>query len=76
MTLLEGAPRSHRVTFPLGILGILVAMTACAAKWTACCAEPHCRSTVVPGTVSGKPAARAALRPMFIACSPTVIVQP
>ena len=50
--------------------------TAWAAKWTACCAEPHWRSTVVPGTVSGNPAARAALRPMFMACSPTVMVQP
>ena len=29
-----------------------------------------------PGTDSGKPAARAALRAMFIACSPTVMVQP
>ena len=52
------------------------AMTAWAAKWTACWAEPHWRSTVVPGTVSGKPAASAAFRPMFMACSPTVIVQP
>ncbi len=51
-------------------------MTAWAAKWTACWAEPHCRSTVVPGTVSGNPAARAALRPMFMACSPTVMVHP
>src|ERR1700683_1500710 len=24
-------------------------MTACAAKCTACCEEPHCRSMVVPG---------------------------
>ena len=51
-------------------------ITAWAAKWTACWAEPHWRSTVVPGTVSGKPAASAALRPMFMACSPTVMVQP
>ena len=50
--------------------------TAWAAKWTACWAEPHWRSTVVPGTVSGNPAARAALRAMFMACSPTVMVQP
>ncbi len=50
--------------------------TAWAAKCTACWAEPHWRSTVVPGTVSGNPAARAALRPMFMACSPTVMVQP
>ncbi len=51
-------------------------MTAWAAKWMACWADPHWRSTVVPGTVSGKPAARAALRPMFMACSPTVMVHP
>ena len=45
-------------------------MTAWAAKWMACWADPHWRSTVVPGTDSGKPAARAALRAMFMACSP------
>ena len=28
-------------------------ITPCAAKWIACCAEPHWRSTVVPGTDSG-----------------------
>ena len=55
---------------------IAPAITAWAAKWIACCAEPHWRSTVVPGTDSGNPAARAALRAMFIACSPTVMVQP
>ncbi len=52
------------------------AITAWAAKWMACWAEPHCRSTVVPGTDSGNPAASAALRAMFMACSPTVMVQP
>src|SRR6516164_3056637 len=31
--------------------------TAWAAKWTACWDEPHCRSTVTPGTASGRPAA-------------------
>ena len=31
-------------------------ITACAAKCTACCDEPHWRSTVVPGTSSGSPA--------------------
>jgi len=31
------------------------AMTAWAAKWAACCEEPHCRSMVVPTTDSGKP---------------------
>ena len=33
-----------------------------AAKWTACCEEPHWRSMVTPVTVSGKPADRAAVR--------------
>ena len=28
-------------------------MTACTAKWMACCEDPHCRSTDVPGTLSG-----------------------
>ena len=30
-------------------------MTPCAAKCTACCEEPHCRSMVTPGTWSGQP---------------------
>ena len=47
------------------------AITPCAAKCSACCDEPHCRSIDVPGTVSGKPAASSALRPMLSACSPT-----
>src|SRR6266700_4317057 len=51
-------------------------MTPCAAKWIACWLDPHWRSTVVPGTVSGKPAARAALRPTFRLCSPTWLTQP
>ena len=33
------------------------AITPCAAKCSACCDDPHWRSTVVPGTDSGKPAA-------------------
>ena len=33
------------------------AMTPCAAKETACWLLPHCRSTVVAGTLSGNPAA-------------------
>src|SRR3989442_1673677 len=42
----------------------------------ACWLEPHWRSMVVPGTDSGNPAARAALRPTFAACSPTCITHP
>src|SRR5688572_7239471 len=51
-------------------------MTVAAAKATACCDEPHWRSMVVPGTVSGQPAARGALRPMLKVCSPTWLTQP
>src|SRR5580698_9236211 len=51
-------------------------MTAWAAKCTACCEEPHCRSTVVPGTWSGSPAASQAVLAMSPACGPTVSTQP
>ena len=47
------------------------AITPWAAKCSDCWLEPHCRSTLVPHTVSGKPAASAALRPMLTPCSPT-----
>ena len=47
------------------------AITPCAAKCSACCDDPHCRSTVVPGTESGNPAASSALRLTLSACSPT-----
>ena len=52
------------------------AMTPWAPKWTACWDEPHWRSTVVAGTVSGSPAARTAERVMFMACSLTWSTQP
>ena len=51
-------------------------MTPWAAKWAACWDEPHWRSTVVPGTVSGQPAASTALRAMLTLCSPTCMTQP
>ena len=47
-----------------------------AAKWTACWDEPHCRSTVTPGTASGRPAASHAVRAMSPAWGPTVSTQP
>lgn len=50
--------------------------TPCAAKWTACCEEPHWRSTVTPGTSCGSPAASHAVRAMSPACGPTVSRQP
>ncbi len=51
-------------------------MTAWAAKCTACCDEPHWRSTVVPGTCSGSPAASQAVRAMSPACGPMASRQP
>ena len=51
-------------------------ITACAAKCSACCDEPHCRSSDVPGTDSGRPDASTALRATFVDCSPTWLTQP
>ena len=42
-------------TPPATTRSVGAAITACAAKCTACCDEPHWRSTVVPGTCSGQP---------------------
>src|SRR5690349_20874291 len=50
--------------------------TACAAKCTACCDEPHCRSTVTPGTCSGRPADSQQVRARSPDCGPTVSTQP
>src|SRR6202044_494369 len=41
-----------------------------------CWLDPHWRSTVTPGTVSGQPAVNSAVRPMSRACSPACITQP
>ena len=51
-------------------------MTAWAPKWMACWLEPHWRSTVVPGTPSGMPAASQAERAMLPAWGPMVSTQP
>ena len=51
-------------------------ITVAAAKWMACCDEPHWRSTEVAGTLSGRLEARTALRAMLMACSPTWPTQP
>ena len=51
-------------------------ITACAAKCTACCEEPHWRSIVTPGTCSGRPAASQQVRAMSPACGPIVSQQP
>src|SRR5215208_5641093 len=50
--------------------------TAAAALKFVCMDVPHCRSTVVPHTVTGHPAASATLRPMFHACSSIWVTQP
>ena len=44
--------------------------TAWAAKCSACCDEPHCRSIVTPGTLSGSPADSHACRAMSSDCGP------
>ncbi len=49
---------------------------AAAALKFVCIEEPHCRSTVVPQTVSGQPATRGTMRPMFQPCSPIWVTQP
>src|SRR5215218_7940109 len=50
--------------------------TPWAAKLIACWLLPHWRSTVVPGTDSGKPAPSSALRVMFAAWSPSCVTAP
>ncbi len=47
-----------------------------AEKLTACCAEPHWRSTVVPGVSIGRPPCSQALLAMFRPCSPNCATQP
>ena len=49
---------------------------AAAALKFVCIEEPHCRSTVVPHTETGQPAASATLRPMFQVCSLIWVTQP
>ena len=51
-------------------------ITPCAAKCRACCEEPHWRSTVTPGTVSGSPAASQQVRAMLPASGPIASRQP
>ncbi len=51
-------------------------MTPWAAKWADCCDEPHWRSMVVAGTVSGQPAASTAERPTLTDWLPTCMTQP
>ena len=51
-------------------------MTPWAAKWTACCEEPHCLSMVTPGTWSGRPATSHAVLATSPAWEPMVSQQP
>ena len=52
-------------------------MTACAAKWIACCELPHWRSTVVPGTVVGRRSEDSTTpRPTLAVWLPTCETQP
>ena len=51
-------------------------ITAWAANCRACWDEPHWRSTLVAGTLSGSLEARTALRATLVDCSPTCMTQP
>ena len=75
----EASPIGTRVidSTPAAITQSMVPdITACAAKCSACCDEPHCRSIEVPGTLSGSFEAMMALRAMLLDCSPACITQP
>src|SRR5499427_5003311 len=50
--------------------------TECAATAIACKPEAHCRSIVVPATVTGNPARIAPLRATFIAVVPCCMAHP
>ena len=51
-------------------------ITACAAKWTDCCEDPHCRSIVTPGTCNGRPADSQQVRAISPARGPIVSTLP
>src|ERR1041385_3184304 len=73
------APIGTRVmlSMPMAMTAsMLPDITACAAKCSDCCDEPHWRSTLVPGTCSGRRDAITALRATLIACWPTWLTQP
>ncbi|MNH09052.1 hypothetical protein D3C79_684940 [compost metagenome] len=63
-------------TPPTAITSWVPLITAWAAKCSACCDEPHWRSTVVPGTDNGSPAASQLVRAMSPAWAPMVSTQP
>jgi len=47
-----------------------------AIRWTACCAEPHCASSVRQPVWYGSPACSQAVRVMLFDCSPACVTQP
>ena len=51
-------------------------ITAWAAKWTACWDDPHCRSMVTPGTLSGRPADSQAFLATSKVCGPICETHP
>src|SRR5581483_11075921 len=57
-------------TPPAMITSFVPLITAWAAKWMACCEEPHWRAMVVPGSSSGRPAASQHVRAMSPAWGP------
>ncbi len=63
-------------TPPAMIRSLVPDITACAAKCTACCDEPHWRSIVTPGIASGIPAASQQVRAMLPACGPIASTHP
>ncbi len=63
-------------TPPATTTSLTPAITAWAAKCTACWEEPHWRSMVVPGTSSDRPAASQQVRAMSPASGPMASRQP
>jgi hypothetical protein len=63
-------------TPPAMTMSCVSLITACAAKCSACCDEPHWRSTLTPGTLSGSDEESTQLRAMLPACAPLCVTQP
>ena len=61
---------------PATTTGILSTTTCFAALAMAIMPDEHCRSTLVPLTLAGKPAAKPLMRPMFQAAVPACMAQP
>src|SRR5882757_11585822 len=77
--MVRAAPSGTRLidsTPPATTMSYCPAMTPCAACSSAAWLDPQARFTVIPGTVSGKPAASAAYRPMLLDWSPIWLTHP